>query len=130
MLHHRGIDIGKAAGEYLWGSAWGSAPDFAEGYLSYCRELLLVRQVVQGSEFREYCARRGLIRPATLHHNIWVGGPRMLQKIGWVEPVGTVEPTHTHNHMRTVTLWRSLLFSGTHERRRTRVRSRHELGKR
>jgi hypothetical protein len=123
-----GVEIGKAAGAHLWGKTEERAPEFAEGYLRHCRELLLGKTIVQGCEFREYCSRKGLVRPAILHHNVWVSGPRVLQKLGWIEPMGSVEPVHTHNHMRTVTLWRSLIcLPEATGRRRTRFRHAHIL---
>jgi len=41
---------------------------------------------------------------------VWVSGVRALQFLGWIYPMGKVEPTKAHNHMPSVTRWRSLLF--------------------
>ena len=51
-----------------------------------------------------------LFLPNKLHHNTWVSGVRALQEIGWIEPITKVEPVQSHNHMDSVTLWRSKIF--------------------
>jgi len=95
-----------------WARAVNVSPAFVEKYLALCEQLLLSRPEVPGDEFRGYCQRNGLVRPAALHPNVWVSGPRALTSLGWVEKKARVEPTQMHNHMHVVTLWRSLIFGG------------------
>jgi hypothetical protein len=104
------MEMAMARGASLFAKAMATKPAFVEGYLEFSEELLLSKEFVRGDEFKEYCTRRGLIKPAALDSNIWVSGPQALARLGWIERVKLVEPEHMHNHMRTVTLWRSLLF--------------------
>ena len=92
-----------------WEKAYAVEPEFVEQYLSFAEELLTSKSEVQGDDFRFYCKSRGLDRPESLHPNVWVSGVRALKIIGWIERIGKVEPTQLHNHMPTVTLWRSTL---------------------
>lgn len=94
----------------LWAKAMAVSPLFVEEYLRCSEELLVSRPFVHGDEFRGHCRRKGLLRPAALHHNVWVSGPRALSKLGWMVDAGKVEPQQAHNHMPRVTLWRSLIF--------------------
>ena len=93
-----------------WRKAMTVSPEFVEEYLRLSEALLLQRPIVMGDEFREYCRMNGLRRPKELHHNVWVSGPRALSKMGWIVSMGKVEPAQRHNHMPSVTLWRSLIF--------------------
>ena len=104
------MDFAYERGNDLWRGAIVKEPYFVEDYLDFSEDLLLSKQEVRGDEFKEYCEQRGLSRPATLNHNVWVTGPRILVKLGWMEAMGRVEPELWHNHMRSVTLWRSLIF--------------------
>ena len=99
-----------------WAKAMAVSPDFVERYLSLSETLLIGRPVVMGDEFREYCRANGLRRPSALHHNVWVSGPRALSSLGWIVPVSKVEPAQRHNHMPSVTLWRSLIYGQPHDR--------------
>lgn len=99
-----------ALADKCWAKAWETHPDFVEQYLRHSEELLLSRQLVPGDEFRAHCGRRGLIRPAALHHNVWVSGPRALSHLGWIEKAGHREPEQFHNHMHIVTVWRSKIY--------------------
>ena len=92
-----------------WEKAYAKEPEFVEQYLSFAEELLTSKSEVQGDDFRFYCKSRGLVRPESLHPNVWVSGVRALKIIGWIDRIGKVEPTQLHNHMPTVTLWRSTL---------------------
>lgn len=98
------------ASEKLWAKARAVSPEFVEAYLQHAEALLIRKPFVRGDEFREYCHRQGLIRPRKLHHNVWVSGPRALNKLGWTAPLSKVEPQASHNHMPSVTMWRSLIF--------------------
>ena len=98
------------AADRLWGKAMAVAPAFVERYLELCEQLLTERPYVRGDVFREYCRDKGLVRPARLHPNVWVSGPRAMEHLGWIEKNGKVEPLAAHNHMPSVTLWRSLLY--------------------
>ena len=92
-----------------WEKAYSVSPEFVEQYLAFAEELLMSKREVQGDAFRSYCKDRGLVRPESLHPNVWVSGVRALKTIGWIDRIGKVEPTQLHNHMPTVTLWRSTL---------------------
>jgi hypothetical protein len=93
-----------------WGKAYRASPEFVEQYLEIMQNLLLIRPVVMGDEFRAQCENQGLKLPSNLHHNTWVSGARAMQQMGWISPVSKVEPVHSHNHMPSVTLWRSNIF--------------------
>jgi hypothetical protein len=94
-----------------WTKAISAEPAFVARYLELAEELLTTKPLVTGDEFREYCADNGLRRPSTLHPNVWVSGVRALNSLGWLTKVSKVEPVKGHNHMPTVTLWRSMLFA-------------------
>lgn len=105
------MDNALALADKCWEKAYNVAPEFVEGYLSLAEELLVSKPLVTGDEFREFCSKRGLRRPASLHPNVWVSGVRALNKgFGWIEPVTKVEPVKSHNHMPSVTLWRSRIY--------------------
>ena len=93
-----------------WGKASRAEPEFVEQYLASAEELLVNRPIVMGDEFRAQAELNGLRLPNTLHHNTWVSGARAMQQIGWTSPISKVEPMHSHNHMPSVTLWRSNIF--------------------
>jgi hypothetical protein len=93
-----------------WGKASRTEPEFVEHYLASAEELLLHRPIIMGDEFREHCRRRLVFLPKNLHHNTWVSGVRALNIMGWIEPITKVKPEQNHNHMDTVTLWRSQIL--------------------
>jgi len=93
-----------------WEKANNTAPEFVERYLELCEELLATKPFVQGDEFREYCKLHRLYRDSKLHPNVWVSGVRALKTLGWIQPIAKVLPTQAHNHMPSVTLWRSAVF--------------------
>jgi hypothetical protein len=93
-----------------WGKASKAEPEFVEQYLASAEELLVSRPIVMGDEFREHCRRRMVFLPKSLHHNTWVSGVRALSILGWIEPITKVEPEQRHNHMNSVTLWRSKIL--------------------
>ena len=96
-----------------WAKAYASEPKFVEDYLECAEVVLTSKPTVTGDEFREACRLRGVRRPAGLHPNVWVSGVRALHSVGWIERIGYVEPVKAHNHMPTVTLWRSRIFGQT-----------------
>lgn len=105
------MDNALALADKCWEKAYATAPEFVERYLELAEELLAKKQLVTGDEFREYCYKNGLHRPPALHPNVWVSGVRSLHKgFGWIAPVSKVEPVKAHNHMPSVTLWRSMIF--------------------
>lgn len=104
------MDNALALANKCWAKAIEVEPEFVEKYLICAEELLLHKPIVLGDEFREFCSERKLYRPATLHPNVWVSGVRALKFLGWIHPVGKVEPTKAHNHMPSVTQWRSMLY--------------------
>lgn len=87
-------------------------PEFVEAYLEIAHDLLESKYMVQGDEFRDACRRAGLFLPPGVHPNAgWVSGVNALKNLGWISRIGDSEPTKPHNHMRTVTLWRSELYA-------------------
>jgi hypothetical protein len=96
--------------DQCWGKASRAEPEFVEQYLASAEELLVSRPIVMGDEFREHCRRRMVFLPKSLHHNTWVSGVRALSILGWIEPITKVEPEQRHNHMDSVTLWRSKIL--------------------
>jgi hypothetical protein len=93
--------------EKCWEKAYKVEPDFVERYLELAEQLLLSKPV---DEFREYCANNKLHRPSTLHPNVWVSGVRALKSIGWLVHDGYVTPTKSHNHMPSVSKWKSTIY--------------------
>ena len=95
-----------------WSKACRKDSIFVKQYLICAEELLSTKPIVLGDEFRDYCKNHLLFLPKTLHHNTWVSGVKALQIIGWIAPITKVEPKKMHNHMDTVTMWRSNLYDG------------------
>ena len=93
-----------------WKKANETEPAFVEEYLKLAEQLLTSKPIVLGDEFRNYCSKNKLFRPKTLHPNVWVSGVRALKNIGWIQPIGKVEPTQSHNHMPVVTQWHSMIY--------------------
>ena len=93
-----------------WKKAYQSEPCFVEQYLELMQNFLLMRPVVMGDEFRAQSKANNLQLPTSLHHNTWVSGARAMQQMGWISPISKVEPVHSHNHMESVTLWKSNIF--------------------
>lgn len=83
-------------------------PEWKGAYLDLVKILLTKQRYVEGGEFKKFCVRRGLWAPDT--HNRWVGMPTLLQRLGWIEPIGKLEPTTVHSHIGSLTFWRSCLF--------------------
>jgi len=106
------MDAALKLADKCWEKANKSNPEFVERYLELAEELLITKPLVTGDEFREYCRDNKLLRPAALHPNVWVSGVRVLKLLGWITPVQKVEPVKTHNHMPSVTQWRSEVFYG------------------
>lgn len=96
--------------DQCWRRASRAEPAFVAEYLNHAEGLLISRPVVMGDEFRSHCAKNMLFLPKTLHHNTWVSGVRALFLMGWIQPVGKIEPEQAHNHMPEVTLWRSQIY--------------------
>ena len=96
--------------EKCWQSAYKKSPDFVEKYLELAEQLLTSKPVVMGDEFREHCANNKLHRPFNLHPNVWVSGVRALKSLGWITHDGYETPTKSHNHMPSVSKWRSTLY--------------------
>jgi hypothetical protein len=99
-----------ALAEKCWEKASRLEPEFVERYLELSAELLMSKPVVLGDEFREYCGKHLLFRPSTLHPNVWVSGVRALKTIGWIQHQGYTTPTKLHNHMPSVSMWRSMIY--------------------
>lgn len=104
------IENAMELADKCWGKAYSVAPQFVERYFELAHQLLESKPQVTGDEFCEYCANNRLFRPAHLHPNVWVSGVRVLQNLGWITKMGKVEPVKMHNHMPSVTLWRSNVY--------------------
>lgn len=94
-----------------WHKANSVHPEFVERYLGLAEQLLMRKPFVTGDEFRDHCRNNGLYLPLGLHSNVWVSGVLALRSMGWITPVRKVEPVKAHNHMPSVTLWRSEFFN-------------------
>ena len=99
-----------ALADKCWKKANETEPAFVEEYIRLAEDLLTKKPIVLGDEFRNHCANNKLFRPKTLHPNVWVSGVRALNTIGWIHPIGKVEPTQSHNHMPSVTRWHSMIY--------------------
>ena len=99
-----------ALADKCWTKAYTTNHEFVENYLELAESQLKAKPLVNGDEFREHCANNKLYRPFNLHPNVWVSGVRALKTLGWVFPVQKVEPVKAHNHMPSVTLWRSTIY--------------------
>lgn len=93
-----------------WEKASRTNPEFVEKYLELAEQLLVSKPVVLGDEFRDNCNKNSLSRPPNVHPNIWVSGVRALKTIGWIAHDGYTTPTKSHNHMPTVSVWRSTIY--------------------
>lgn len=110
MMHERMVNALELA-DKCWGKAYHTSPEFVKRYIELAEALLTERLVVTGDEFRAYCSQHGLYRHPYLHPNVWVSGVRFLHKgLGWITPIRKVEPVKMHNHMPSVTEWRSNLI--------------------
>lgn len=99
-----------ALADKCWKKANKTNPEFVERYLELAEQLLASKPVVLGDEFRSYCNKNFLFRPSNLHPNVWVSGVKALRSIGWVAHNGYTTPTQSHNHMPSVSTWRSTIF--------------------
>jgi hypothetical protein len=99
-----------ALADKCWGKASKLHPEFVQRYLEIAEKLLTTKQLVLGDEFKEYCGKNLLFRPPALHPNVWVSGVRTLQTLGWVAHNGYTTPTKSHNHMPSVSVWRSMIY--------------------
>lgn len=104
------MDEALRLADKCWEKANKTNPEFVERYLELAEKLLLSKPRVLGDEFREYCRDNKLYRPPNLHSNTWVSGVRALKTIGWVAHEGYTTPTKSHNHMPSVSVWRSTLY--------------------
>jgi hypothetical protein len=104
------IDNALALADKCWSKASRTNPEFVERYLELAEELLASKPVVLGDEFREYCGKKLLFRPKELHPNVWVSGVRTLSTLGWIAHNGYTTPTKSHNHMPSVSVWKSMIY--------------------
>lgn len=70
--------------------------------------LLTEQQYVSGDDLKYFCRMRGLWEPDT--HNRWGSMLAVLTSKGWIEPLNVIKPHRNHNHMNSVTFYRSTLF--------------------
>jgi hypothetical protein len=104
------MDNALALADKCWAKANKTNPEFVERYLELAEQLLTTKPLVLGDEFREHCAKNLLFRPKELHPNVWVSGVRTLKTLGWVAHQGYTTPTKSHNHMPTVSVWKSTIY--------------------
>lgn len=118
----RGIKMGNISdrmtnalllADKCWERANKTAPEFVEEYLRIAEEKLRTVSTIRGEEFKKICAQNGLRRPPELHPNTWVSGVRVLKNLGWITAMYSVPPEDRHNHMPSVTLWRSNVYFET-----------------
>lgn len=95
-----------------WRKANQREPWFVEQYLALMETHLLSNRYIRGDEPRRVALLNNLYRPESLHHNTWVSGVRALNLLGWIEKVDTVVPQERHNHMPTVSRWKSKIYGG------------------
>lgn len=100
--------------DQCWAKAMEVEPVFVEYYLYLAEKLLLSKPEVTGDEIKQHCEDNLLFRPASLHPNVWVSGVRALMLLGWTTKVAQTVPTKMHNHMNTVTKWKSNLYEQPH----------------
>jgi len=96
-----------------WSKAMSVEPEFVEAYFRNAELLLSTSSEVRGHDFKDFCTRRGLSRPSSLHHNVWVSGVGALEKLGWIRKDGYVTPAASHNHMPVVNKWTSLIYKNS-----------------
>jgi hypothetical protein len=115
----RGINMGNnsdrmtnalSLADKCWAKANSVAPEFVEEYLRIAEEALREVPTIRGEEFKKICAQNGLHRDPRLHPNVWVSGVRVLKNLGWISALYSVTPVDRHNHMPSVTLWRSNVY--------------------
>lgn len=99
-----------ALADKCWAKANNVAPEFVEEYLRIAEEALRKVPTIRGEEFKKICAQNGLARDSRLHPNVWVSGVRVLKNLGWISAMYSVVPIDPHNHMPSVTLWRSNVY--------------------
>jgi hypothetical protein len=88
------------------------SPDFVQRYLMVAEALLRAYPEVPGDRFRKVCAECKVFLPKELHHNTWVSLVRFVAKLGWMFDNGKITPSERHNHMPSVTQWRSMIYDG------------------
>ena len=93
-----------------WNKACTTEPEFVRAYLEHSEKLLTAHEEITGDMCKDYCVYSGVAKPKSLHHNSWVSGVRALWLIGWIDPIGQDIPRNRHNHMNTVTRWKSNLY--------------------
>ena len=103
------MQFAMALADKCFEKATRAAPEFVASYLEIVEQYLTEREYVNGDEFTKVCRLKRLRKPACLHSNVWVSAPRFLVKLGWVTPLGKVVPQEHHNHMPSVTRYRSNL---------------------
>jgi len=104
-----------ALADKCWEKAVAVAPDFVERYFEINEQYLMSRSIVNGDEFTKACRRKGLQAPKGVHSNVWVSGVRALTSVGWITKIDKVVPLEAHNHMPSVTRYRSNLVEDTND---------------
>lgn len=99
-----------ALADKCWEKANKANPEFVEKYFELAEGLLASKPVVLGDEFRDHCNKNLLFRPPSLHPNVWVSGVRALKAVGWIDHNGYTTPTKSHNHMPSVSVWKSTIY--------------------
>jgi hypothetical protein len=93
-----------------WGRACRKEPEFVRRYLAIAEQYLTITEFVTGDQFSKVCRAQGLDTPPSLDRNVWASGVNALVVIGWITKKGVTVPTGLHNHMNTVTEYKSNLY--------------------
>ena len=79
-----------------------------EEYYTNAANYLAENHYIEGGDICAYCRAQGMSNPH--HHNVWGAMITSLQKLGWIEKVGMVQPTTKHTHINAVCQWESKVF--------------------
>ena len=84
--------------------------DRKKAYYHNAAEYRSKNKIVEGGKLCAFCRERGM--PDPHHHNVWGAMVASLQKMGWIEKVGMIQPTTKHTHINAVCQWESKLYRG------------------
>ena len=82
--------------------------DWKEEYYINAASYLAENRYIEGGSICAYCRAQGMSNPH--HHNVWGAMVTSLRKLGWIEKIGTVQPTTKHTHIDAVCQWESKIF--------------------
>ena len=84
--------------------------DWKTEYYKTVVSYLVENEFFEGSSLCSHCRNQGMEDPH--HHNVWGSMVSALNKFGWIEKIGMVEPKSKHNHQILVCEWKSKLYKG------------------